>query len=122
MRIIQNGSGNRTIIAEKGDCLSQIIGKWFINGKEVNLDEIARKQEDENTYIINIQGSVERMEIGYCKEINVTGNAKRIHTSYGDVKIGGDVDGDVHTNMGCIECGNVGGDAHTNMGSVNYKR
>ena len=39
----------------------------------------------------------------------------------GSIEIGGDVSGDVHTNMGSITCGNVEGDCHTNMGSISRR-
>jgi hypothetical protein len=31
------------------------------------------------------------------------------------------VEGDVHTNMGDVTCGNVEGDCHTNMGNIHRR-
>ena len=49
------------------------------------------------------------------------GNVRKINTSKGDITVSGDVDGDVHTNYGNINCGNIDGDARTNFGSIYRK-
>lgn len=121
MQII-NKNGCRTIIVGKGESMTVMNGKTYVNGKEVNLDELANKQEDSNVYHIHIEGDVDKLEVDHCETISVTGKVRKIHTSYGSIKIEGDVDGDVHTNMGDIECGNVDGDVHTNMGSIRYRK
>lgn len=107
--------------------LSMINGKWYVNGKEINLKDLASDVE-ENDKVINItinlaQGSViEHLDIESCDTININGNCKRVKTNMGDINVTGDVEGDIHTNMGDIECGNVHGDAHTNMGNVRFRR
>lgn len=121
MKII-NKNGCRTIICGKGESMTIINGKTYVNGKEVDLAELANKQEDSNVYHIHIEGDVDKLEVDHCETISVTGKVRKIHTSYGSIKIEGDVDGDVHTNMGDIECGNVDGDVHTNMGSIRYRK
>ena len=115
MKIIRNGNC-RTIIG--GGTVTITDGKVTVNGKTV---EGLEGSDDEKVINITIEGDVDRLEVDYCKSIKVTGNAKRVHTSYGDIEIGGDVSGDVHTNMGGITCGNVEGDCHTNMGSINRR-
>lgn len=107
--------------------LSMTNGEWYLNGNKVNIDELASNHtEDEKTINITInlsEGStIDRLEVDHCKTITINGNCKRVTTHMGDITVTGDVDGDVHTNMGSIECGNVGGDAHTNMGSVRFRR
>lgn len=121
MQII-NKNGCRTIIVGKGESMTVMSGKTYVNGKEVDLAELANKHEDSNVYHIHIEGDVDKLEVDHCETISVTGKVRKIHTSYGSIKIEGDVDGDVHTNMGDIECGNVDGDVHTNMGSIRYRK
>lgn len=119
-RVINNGGG-RVLSHIKNMVIRD--GKITIDG--VPMDEYMEQQEhaaERPVYVIEIAGDIERMDIDECKEIHVTGNCRRVTTHMGDIKIDGDVDGDVHTNMGSIECGNVAGDAHTNMGSVHYRR
>ena len=109
--IIKNGNG--TIRQITGGKMQIIDGKIIIDGqslKEINTDE--------KVINITIEGDVERLEVDYCQTIKVTGNAKRVKTFNGDIEIGGNVEGDVHTNMGSITCGNVEGDCRTNMGSI----
>ncbi len=115
LTIIKDGHGNIKQIS--GGTISIVNGKIFTNGQAVN--EI---NTDEKVINITIEGDVERLEVDYCKTIKVTGNAKRIHTSCGDIEVGGDVSGDVHTNCGSISCGNVDGDCHTNMGSIHHRK
>lgn len=106
--------------------LSLIDGKWYVDGKEVDMNELANVQEDDKIVNITINLApdcvIEHLDVDSCKTITINGNCKRVKTNMGDIRISGDVDGDVHTNMGSIECGSVHGDAHTNMGSVHYRK
>lgn len=117
--IIIDKNGNKKIF---GSLKNMVIsnGKITVDGKP--LEELERGI-DPNEKLINITitGDIERLDIDYCQTIHVTGNSKRVKTNNGDIHIGGDVEGDVHTNMGSITCGKVEGDCHTNMGSI-YKR
>lgn len=123
--INNNGKGAR-VINTGGRVIKNMVirdGKITIDGKM--FDEYMNEQENapvRPVITIQVTGDVERIECDECKGITITGNCRRVKTNMGDINIGGDVDGDVHTNMGSIECGNVGGDATTNMGSVHYKR
>ena len=114
--IIKNNYG-RTII--KGGTISITDGKTFVDGKPI--DELNAINTDDKVINITIEGNVERLEVDYCTSIKVNGDAKRIKTSNGDIEIGGNVSGDVHTNMGSITCGDIEGDCHTNMGSIYMK-
>ena len=112
------------IITNQFGTVRRLVGKniRIINGKVYcDDDEVKDIITDDRVINITIEGDVERLEVEHCSTIKVTGSAKRIHTSYGDIEIGGDVDGDVHTNMGDITCGNVEGDCHTNMGSIHRR-
>ena len=62
MQII-NKNGCRTIIVGKGESMTVMNGKTYVNGKEVNLDELANKQEDSNVYHIHIEGDVDKLEL-----------------------------------------------------------
>ena len=120
MQIITK-NGKRIII--NGKCGMTITdGKVFIDGKELDLEKIGNTDDDGKTINICIEGDVDKIEVDNCKDINITGNVGNVRTNCGDIKVNGKVNGNVHTNMGSIECGDVHGDAHTNMGSVTIKR
>ena len=90
-------------------------GKIYQDGKEITTIPTNHQE-----ITINIQGDLERLEVQHCERIKVTGNVRRVKTNHGDIEIGGNVEGDAHTNMGDITCKNVEGDARTNMGNI-YK-
>ena len=118
--IIKNQNGIRTITNVNGT-MSIVNGKVIVDGKPYVMGD-GLDDGVQPIVTIEITGNVERLDVDACKEIRINGNCKRVHTQMGDINITGDVDGDVHTNMGSIECGNVGGDAHTNMGSIHYRK
>ena len=120
MSVVINKNG-RTMIIHGDYVRGQKINSMVINGGKITIDgkplsELDR--EDDKIINITIEGDVERLEIDTCTNIHVKGDAKRIKTNMGDIEIHGNVDGDVHTNMGSITCGKVSGDCHTNMGSI----
>ena len=105
-RVVRNVKGN----------ISIVNGKVLVNGKSIN--EFEEVTKDEKIINITIEGNVERLEVETCEKIIVHGDAKRIKTNMGSIEISGNVEGDVHSNMGSITCGNVEGDCHANMGSI----
>ena len=116
---------NRGIVVNGS--LSMVNGKWYVDDKEVSLEELASSvDKEESNVIININlatGSViENLDVDSCKNITINGSCKRIKNSGGNIIVTGDVDGDVHANMGDIECGNVKGGVRSNMGNVTYRR
>jgi hypothetical protein len=120
--IIKNG---KTITIGGSGIARQTIGTVVINGGRITVDckplsELDAVQ-DEKVINITIQGDVERLEVDYCDKLTVTGNAKRVKSTQGDIEIQGNVEGDVHANMGAITCGNVEGDCHANMGNIYRK-
>ena len=115
--IVVNGKANVGTTIISGGTVTIDGGKITVDGKPLSELDV----EDEKVINITIQGDIERLEVDYCQKIEVTGNVKRIKANNGDVSIGGDVQGDVHANMGTITCGNVEGDCHANMGNI-YKR
>ena len=125
--IIENNYGKSTRVLTKngrrviigGGTITIVNGKVTVDGKPIS--EFETENGDEKVVNITIEGSVEHLEVEYCDSIKITGDCKRVKTNNGDIEIGGDVNGDVHTNMGSITCGNVEGDCHTNMGSIYRK-
>lgn len=123
MSVIINKNG-RTIVVNGDVVRKKVIGTMVINGGKITVDGKPLSeldQEDEKVINITIDGSVDRLEVDYCSQIIVKGDAKRVHTLNGDIKVDGDVAGDVHTNCGSIECGDVEGDCHTNCGSIHRR-
>jgi len=116
--IIKNNRSNQQFFGK----LNNVVisnGKITVDGK--SLSELDAIDKDEQVINITIQGDIERLDVDYCTKIHVEGNAKRIKTNNGDIEIDGDVEGDVHTNMGGITCGDVAGDCTTNMGSIHRR-
>lgn len=123
MSVIINKNG-RTIVVNGDVIRGQKINSMVISGGRITIDGKSLSEldvEDEKEINITIQGDLERLEVDYCNTLHVTGNAKRVKANKGDIEIGGDVQGDVHANMGTITCGNIEGDCHANMGNI-YRR
>lgn len=99
--------------------VSFVNGTIFANGKKVQDYEEAEK--DEKKINISIEGDVEKIDVDVCDSITVSGSVKNIKTTSGDVEVEGDVDGDVQTVSGDINCGNVSGDASTVNGNIRRK-
>lgn len=99
--------------------LTVINGKFFVDGKEVT--DWSELEKDQQHIDIKIEGDVERIQVDTCDTISITGNCNRVKTVSGDVEIGGDVDGDVESVSGDINCGNVSGDVKTVSGDIRRK-
>lgn len=123
MSVIINKNG-RTIVVNGDVIRGQKINSMVISCGRITIDGKSLSEldvEDEKEINITIQGDLERLEVDYCNTLHVTGNAKRVKANQGDIEIGGDVQGDVHANMGTITCGNVEGDCHANMGNIYHR-
>ena len=67
--------------------------KILVNGKPLE----DWHESDEKTINITIEGNVEALDVTNCSTININGDAKKVKTGHGDVKIGGNVGGDIKT-------------------------
>lgn len=86
----------------------------IIDGKDVTGDH-----KDEKVINISVEGNIESLDVGYCQKISVKGDCGRVKSASGDVKITGNVTGDVSAQSGEIEIGgNVGGSVSTQTGDV----
>lgn len=99
--------------------LSIINGRYFVDGKEVrDLSELTKDQKEVN---ITIDGDINKLEVDCCDRIYVKGKVGKIKSTSGDIEVGGDVEGDVQTVSGDINCGNISGDASTVSGNIRRK-
>lgn len=90
---------------------------------------------DEKEINISINGNVEKMDVGYCKQMEIFGEVKSVKTasgsvvikkdathvttSSGGISVAGDVEGNVSTISGSVKVGGkIHGDARTVSGSV----
>ena len=88
----------------------------IINGKII-IDGVEHKSDDK---IINItiDGDIDNFNIDSCNDIKITGNVKgNVNSGIGDVKCG-DVTGDVTSSTGDVSCGNIQGNVKTSTGDV----
>ncbi|CAL7908687.1 hypothetical protein HMPREF1049_0118 [Fusobacterium necrophorum subsp. funduliforme ATCC 51357] len=103
-------------------------GKIIINGKEYtgkNISIINNKvmidgkeyQEEEKEIHITIHGDVESLDIDYCSEISIHGNAKTVKTMSGDVECN-IVEGNVSTMSGNVIAKEIRGDVNTMSGNI----
>jgi len=67
---------------------------------------------------IIVNGNVETLEIGYCNDFQMTGDAGSVKSGSGNIEIYGTITGDVKAGSGNIHCGNVGGSVKTGSGNI----
>jgi hypothetical protein len=97
-----------------GSSLVVMNGKVFVNGKEVTPDG--------KEINIVVQGNIEKLEVGACSKITITGDVNDVKTQSADVEISGHVNGNIQTMSGDVDCGNVGGSIKTMSGDVKHKK
>lgn len=101
---IKNIGGSRIITVNGNHSMNMIDGKWFIDGKEVDIN-----------------GDLHELAELDMKQVNLTinGNVGSIHIGQiGSVTVNGDVNGGVATTNGSVNCHDVLGDVTANNGSV----
>lgn len=89
-------------------------GKVIVNGKEVTPDG--------KEINISVQGDIYELKVDTCNKVSVTGSVKSISTQSGDVEVTGDVDGNISTMSGDVDCGHVQGSISTMSGDVKHRR
>jgi hypothetical protein len=85
-------------------------GSVFVDGKVVDTG-------DSKQIRIEVDGSIERLNVDACDSITVSGSAGSVSTRSGDVTCG-NVEGAVSTMSGDVRCGNIGGSVSTISGDI----
>ena len=98
-------SGNSIVITN---------GRVVINGKDVTPDS-----KDIN---ISVVGDIEQLKVDYCNKVSIEGSVKTIATQSGDIEVTGDVDGNISTMSGDVDCGHVQGSVSTMSGSIKHSK
>lgn len=83
--------------------------KIFIDGKKIDTEE---KQ-----IYVSVEGNVDKIDIGYCNELIISGEVKEIYSSAADIKCQ-NVKGNIETASGDVECKDITGNVSTMSGDV----
>ena len=109
------------------------VGRTVINGKAITGSVITFEggrmlvdgkpfedwsDSDEKVVNITINGNVDTLDVECCSSITISGDAKKVKTGSGEIKVNGSVSGYVKTGSGDVECGDVEGDVSTGSGNV----
>ena len=110
--------GNGTVIigrniknsSIKGNSISIINNKIFVDGKEIETEE----------KVINIivEGNLDKLEVDCCNSIKVNGVTKDVEVSNGNISINGDVKGNVNNINGNIIAKAINGNCKTINGDI----
>lgn len=88
--------------------------KIIVDGKDVTPDAKEIK--------IDIKGDISMLTVDSCETVTVHGRVGKIKTMSGDVNIEGDVDGDISTMSGDVDCYNVSGKISTMSGDIKTRK
>ncbi len=103
-QIISNGNNNIIVSGNK----------IFIDGNDVTPDA--------KEINIEVNGNIERLEVDNCNNIKVIGECKSVKSHNASIDIEGNVDGDVTTHNGNIDCQNVSGSVSTKNGNIKHRK
>lgn len=92
-----------------GKSVSIVNGKVYINGSSVEVDG--------KEINIQVNGNIDYLSVDACSKITVN-DVNSLQTSSGDIEVRGNVNGDINTTSGDVECGNVKGYIKTTSGDV----
>jgi hypothetical protein len=95
----------------KGNSIVISNGKVIIDGKDYT-------PSDEKEVNIAVVGNLENIEVDMCNIFSISGNCGSVQTTSGDVTIKGEVEGNVQTLSGDINCGIVKGNITTMSGNI----
>lgn len=85
----------------------------MVDGKEISLE-----REESKVVNINIEGPVEKLEVGVCERVSVNGNVGNVRSQSGDISVTGLVAGSIQTMSGNVTCGDVEGNISTMSGDI----
>lgn len=97
-----------------GNNITVINNKVIVDGKDAT-------PEGKEINIV-VEGNISDLNVDACNRVTVTGSVKKITTMSGDVEITGDVDGDINTMSGNVDCNMVGGSVSSMSGNVKHKK
>lgn len=89
-------------------------GKVVIDGRDATPDGKEIK--------IAVEGGVNILDVDACKTVYVDGDVGEIQTASGDIKIKGNIEGNVKTMSGDVTCLNIAGGVKTMSGDIKYKK
>jgi len=98
----------------KGNSISVSRNKIIIDGKDCTPDA------KEINIIVN--NDISELKIDVCDTLKVKGNVGSIQTQSGDVKVEGDVTGNISTMSGDVDCYEVGGNISTMSGDIKHRK
>ena len=100
-------------VSYTGDMININNSKIYINGKDVTPDS--------KNISISVEGNIENLDVASCEKIIVTGSVSKLSLTSGDIKINGNVDGDIKTTSGNVNCEKVAGSIKTISGNIKTK-
>ena len=94
----------------KGNNVSIINNKIFVDGKEIGTEE--------KEINIIVEGNLDKLEVDCCNSIKVNGVTKDVEVSNGSITISGDVKGNVNNVNGNIIAKVINGNCKTKNGDI----
>ena len=94
----------------KGNNVSIINNKIFVDGKEIGTEE--------KEINIIVEGNLDKLEVDCCNSIKVNGVTKDVEVSNGNITINGDVKGNVNNINGNIIAKVINGNCKTKNGDI----
>ena len=94
----------------KGNNVSIINNKIFVDGKEIGTEE--------KEINIIVEGNLDKLEVDCCNSIKVNGVTKDVEVSNGNITISGDVKGNVNNINGNIIAKAINGNCKTINGDI----
>lgn len=101
-------------ITHQGSNITIINNKVMIDGKNVTPDS--------KEISIAINANVNNLEVDCCEKINITGDVSKIKSMNGSIFVTGNVNGDVDSTNGNVQCGNVKGSVKTTNGNIRHSK
>lgn len=84
--------------------------KIYIDGKLIEIED--------KVINITVNGNIESLKVDSCDSIDIVGNVGSCDAKNGNVKITGDVLGDVETMNGNVKCNILQGNAKSMNGNI----